>query len=435
MENYCAAIYCRLSKDDDQKGESVSIGTQKSMLTDYCDEHGFLVYDIYIDDGYSGTTFDRPAFQRLLTDVDNELVNMVITKDLSRLGRDYIMTGYYSEIYFPDHGVRYIALADNYDSDKLENDIAPFKNILNDMYARDISRKIKTAKRQRAKDGLFIASYTPYGYRKKSDNRNQLEIDEEAAEVVRLIYDLALGGMGTVNIAKELESRRITNPGSYKHEHGDIKFAEYYEDEPERRFAWTPTTIRTILKDEVYLGNLINLKTEVTNYKTKMRISVPPDEWIVCKDAHEAIISREEYDKVQAIISQHQCPAKFHRNNIFRGLLFCSECGHPLSIAHRKLTYHEDDSYRCMHHFYHPEACTQTHVIYHKDLHDYVLSEILALAKAMKRRNVHLGIVEYANIDKLSPEILNAVIRRIEIGHVTRKSKMKNVVKIYWKLE
>lgn len=134
MENYYVAIYCRLSKDDDQKGESVSIGTQKSMLTDYCVEHGFEVYDTYVDDGYSGTNFDRPAFQRLLTDIDNEQVNMVITKDLSRLGRDYIMTGYYSEIYFPSRGVRYIALGDNYDSDKLENDIAPFKNILNDMY-------------------------------------------------------------------------------------------------------------------------------------------------------------------------------------------------------------------------------------------------------------------------------------------------------------
>lgn len=435
MENYYVAIYCRLSKDDDQKGESVSIGTQKSMLTDYCVEHGFEVYDTYVDDGYSGTNFDRPAFQRLLTDIDNEQVNMVITKDLSRLGRDYIMTGYYSEIYFPSRGVRYIALGDNYDSDKLENDIAPFKNILNDMYARDISRKIKTAKRQRAKNGLFIGSQPPYGYRQKSDNKNQLEIDGEAAEIVQLIYTLALQGWGTVKIANELKARRILNPGSYKYEHGDTKFAQYYEDEPEHRFVWSPVTIRGILKDQVYLGHLVNLKTESVNYKTKTRRPVPQSEWIIRQNTHEAIISREDFDKVQVLISQHQCPAKLHRDNIFRGLLFCSDCGHPLSIAHRKLTYREDDCYRCMHHFYHPEACTQTHIIYHKDLYAYVLSEIQALAKAMKRRNVQSDIVEYSNIDKLTPEILNTIIKRIEIGHVSRKSKIKNIVKIYWKLE
>ena len=298
MENYYVAIYCRLSKDDDQKGESVSIGTQKSMLTDYCVEHGFEVYDTYVDDGYSGTNFDRPAFQRLLTDIDNEQVNMVITKDLSRLGRDYIMTGYYSEIYFPSRGVRYIALGDNYDSDKLENDIAPFKNILNDMYARDISRKIKTAKRQRAKNGLFIGSQPPYGYRQKSDNKNQLEIDGEAAEIVQLIYTLALQGWGTVKIANELKARRILNPGSYKYEHGDTKFAQYYEDEPEHRFVWSPVTIRGILKDQVYLGHLVNLKTESVNYKTKTRRPVSPDEWIIRQNTHEAIISREDFDKV-----------------------------------------------------------------------------------------------------------------------------------------
>ena len=158
-----AAIYCRLSKDDDQKGESVSIGTQKSMLSDYCNEHGVEIYDYYVDDGYSGTNFNRPAFKRLLEDIDSELINMVVTKDLSRLGRDYIMTGYYSEIYFPSRQVRYVALSDNFDTENIENDIAPFKNILNDMYARDISRKIKAAKRQHAKNGMFVAC-SMHGY-------------------------------------------------------------------------------------------------------------------------------------------------------------------------------------------------------------------------------------------------------------------------------
>ena len=163
---YRAGLYCRLSKDDDQDGESISIGTQRAILTDYCATHNYEIHKIYVDDGYSGLNFDRPGFQELLSDIESGAVNLVITKDLSRLGRDYIMTGYYSEVYFPSKGVRYIAIADDFDSLKQDNDIAPFKNILNYLYARDISRKIRNAKRQRVKQGLFIGSQTPYGYRR-----------------------------------------------------------------------------------------------------------------------------------------------------------------------------------------------------------------------------------------------------------------------------
>ena len=428
-----AAIYCRLSKDDDQKGESVSIGTQKSMLSDYCNEHGVEIYDYYVDDGYSGTNFNRPAFKRLLEDIDSELINMVVTKDLSRLGRDYIMTGYYSEIYFPSRQVRYVALSDNFDTENIENDIAPFKNILNDMYARDISRKIKAAKRQHAKNGMFVASQPPYGYKPDSSNRHRLVVDDEAAEVVRLIYNLALQGLDTVKIAHELDARKILTPKLYKSDHNDGKSTQHQAAES-LSSNWSSATVRAILKNKVYLGDIYNIKTESVSYKTKQRRNIPADEWVVGKNTHEPIINRDDYDKVQEIIAQHQCPAKFHRENIFRNLLFCSDCGHPLSIAHRKLTYYEDDCYRCTQHFYHPSECSQTHIIYHKPLSDFVLNELHALAKAMKRRNVQSAIVDCENIEKLTPEILRSVINRIEIGHVTKKSKMKKIVKIYWKL-
>ena len=205
---YRTALYCRLSKDDDQSGESISIGTQRAILEDYCRERGYPIHKVYIDDGYSGTNFNRPGFQELLDDVERGVVNLVITKDLSRLGRDYIMTGYYSEIYFPSKGVRYIAVADNFDSLKNDNDIAPFKNILNDMYARDISRKIKNAKRQRAKNGLQRLAQPPYGYRMNPDAPSRLIIDPEPAEVVRLIFSLTLEGMGQIAITKELAARK-----------------------------------------------------------------------------------------------------------------------------------------------------------------------------------------------------------------------------------
>lgn len=224
---YIAGLYCRLSKDDEQSGESVSIGTQRSILTDYCQNHGYAIYKVYTDDGYSGLNFNRPGFKELLEDVERGAVNMVITKDLSRLGRDYIMTGYYSEMFFQAKGVRYIALADDVDSLKGTNELAPFKNILNEMYARDVSKKVKNAKRQRAKQGLFIGSQAPYGYAKDPCNRNQLIVDPEGAEVVSQIFSMALEGLGSVAIASELESKKIPTPAVYKYRHGDQRFARY----------------------------------------------------------------------------------------------------------------------------------------------------------------------------------------------------------------
>ena len=202
MENttYKVGIYCRLSKDDPQEAESSSIVTQKAILLDYCAAQNYEVHKVYVDDGYSGLNFNRPAFQELLADVERGVINMVLTKDLSRLGRDYIMTGYYSEIYFESKGARYIALADDFDSLKKNNDLAPFKNILNDMYARDISKKIKNAKHQRAKQGLFVGSQTPYGYRVEVNNRKCLLVDPEAAEVVRIIFTLASQDFGDCKI-------------------------------------------------------------------------------------------------------------------------------------------------------------------------------------------------------------------------------------------
>jgi site-specific DNA recombinase len=218
---YNAAIYCRLSKDDEQAGESISIGTQKSMLESYCREQGFLVYDYYIDDGYSGLNFNRPGFERMLNDIDNGKVNLVITKDLSRLGRDYIQTGYYTEVYFSRKHVRYIALNDRFDSMRDDNDIAPFKNILNDMYAKDLSRKVKAAKRQRAKNGYYISAQAPYGYKVNPANKNQLVVDDEPASVVKEMFRLALAGNSTVQITKILTERKILIPSFYKAKNGD----------------------------------------------------------------------------------------------------------------------------------------------------------------------------------------------------------------------
>ena len=429
---YHAALYCRLSKDDDQSGESISIGTQRAILEDYCREQGYPIHKVYIDDGYSGTNFNRPGFQELLDDVERGAVNLVITKDLSRLGRDYIMTGYYSEIYFPSKGVRYIAVADNFDSLKNDNDIAPFKNILNDMYARDISRKIKNAKHQRAKNGLQRLAQPPYGYRMNTDAPSRLIIDPEPAEVVRLIFSLALDGLGQIAITKELTARKIIAPSVYKHRQGDSRFSGYGPVTDGDPCRWSSATIGSILRNPVYTGDLLLLKTEVVNHKTGQTAVVPEDRRVVIPNAHEPIISRDIFEQAAKIRAEHCCPARMGRENLFRGLLFCDCCGHPLTLSRKKLKDREVDIYLCTHHNRRPDECPKTHIIYHEVLYPHVLEQIRALARSMKRRKVNSSICNFTDIAKLTPEILWTVVQRIEIGHISNKAKSGKMIYIHW---
>ena len=433
-KQYKAGLYLRLSKDDENAGESTSIGTQRGILTDFCVQHGYEIIETYIDDGYSGLNFLRPGFARLLEDIESGRINMVITKDLSRLGRDYIMTGYYSEIYFQAKGVRYIALADNVDSLKGPNEIAPFKNILNDMYAQDISKKIKNAKHQRAKNGVYIGSDAPYGYKKDQDSVN-LVVDHEAAETVRLIFSLSQMGYGSVTIANELKRRKIQTPSYYKYQNGKQRYARFSSVVNNEPYSWCTTTVNQILSNPVYTGTLINLKTEIINCKTKARIRVPEDQRIVIPYAHPWIIPQELFDEVAAIRAKVTCTANSRRFNLFRGKLFCECCGHPLSISKKQLLRGTVDMYLCMHHYSNPEVCPQTHRIYHDMLYPYVLQQIRSFAASMKRRKVNSHLSNYADIVELTPEILDDVIERIEIGHVGRKSKPGSVIHIYWKLQ
>lgn len=430
---YTAGLYLRLSKDDDGRNESVSIGTQRDILTDYCNENGFSIHRAYIDDGYSGLNFDRPDFKEMLDDIDRGIINMVITKDLSRLGRDYIMTGYYTEIYFQSKGVRYIALADDVDTLKGHNEIAPFKNILNDMYAQDISKKVKNAKHQRAKQGLYIGSDAPYGYL-RDPATGKLVIDPEAVETVKLIFSLAQTGYGSVAIAKELKRRQIETPSYYKYRNSKTRYSRFpsvVNDEP---YAWGFAAISHILANPVYTGVLVSLKTEVISCKTKERIQVPRDQRIVIPNAHEAIIPKEQFEEVAALRAKVGCTALNKRLNLFRGKLFCECCGHPLSISKRQLLSGPTDIYLCMHHYHRPDVCPQTHRVYHDMLYPYVLQQVRSFATSMKRRKVNSHLANYTDIEELTPEILDNVIERIEISHVTKKSKPGSVIHIYWKL-
>lgn len=328
------------------------------MLEQFCYDHHFDIVDFYIDDGYSGLSFQRPAFQRLLEDIDNGLIDIVITKDLSRLGRDYIMTGYYTDIYFDRMNVRYIAINDDIDTFRGDNDIAPFKNILNDMYAKDISRKIKSAKRQRALKGYYISGQPPYGYRVDPENHHHLVIDENVADVVRMIFQLASGGMTAEKIAAQLTGKQIIPPSAYKVQMGDTRFTQYADKK-----EWTQVTVNQILHNRVYEGTMVNHKSEVVNYKTKAHRSIPEKEQIIMENTHEAIISPELWEKVQDQLKKRAKVRKHQFDNWFANKVFCSECGSALTVNTKKSGNHEIHILRCWNHFEHPERCRHHHAI------------------------------------------------------------------------
>ena len=421
---YSTAVYCRLSKDDEQAGESVSIETQKMMLENFCHERGFPIYAIYADDGYSGLNFNRPAFTRLLEDIDNGKVNLVITKDLSRLGRDYIQTGYYTDAYFSRKRVRYIAVNDGIDTNRDDNDIAPFKNILNDMCAKDLSRKVKSAKRQRAYKGYYISAQAPYGYKVDSTNRNRLIVDEEAAAVVKEIFCLSLAGNSLSQISRILTARQIVTPGVYKVQNGDIRFSRYQQGK-DSLFSWCYQTVRAILRDQVYTGDMVNHKVEITNYNTKECVRVPKEQRIVVADRHEPLVSREDYERVQTLISLRHRPKKHDFDNVFKDLTFCAECGHRMTLMMKPLKSGPTPLIRCTHHYTNPEDCKHNHAIYYEDLYGEVLKRVRSIASKMQSgellERIQKQRTKRVKTDKLIAEQAKASKRLTVLKRIIKK--------------
>jgi len=399
---YKAAIYCRLSKDDEQSGDSVSIETQKMMLTKFCRDQTIEIFDIYVDDGYSGLNFNRPSFKRLIQDLEDRKFNTVITKDLSRLGRDYIQTGYYIDIYFTSKRIRYIAVNDGIDTKNENNDIAPFKNILNDMYAKDISRKIKSAKMQRAQNGLHISGQTPYGYKVNPYNRNQLIVDEEAAPVVKLIFQLAEDGNSFSEISRILESQKYITPSAHKAMQGDTRFIKA-AGTGEEMYKWSYQTVRTILNNPVYVGDMVNHKVEVVNYKTKERVRVPPEEQIIVPNMHEAIIERELFNRIKPKVSNKRSP-NHQYENIFKGIIFCEECGTKMQLIYTRVRQNQKLQFRCIKHFADKSRCTHNHSIFYNDL----ICEIKKQLKSMIED--YIGSDEYLELCKA---ITNCIYSKI----------------------
>ena len=377
-----AALYCRLSVDDGRLGESVSIGSQKILLEQYCKDHAITEYEIYDDDGYSGTNFDRPSFQRMYEDIKNGLIDTVIVKDQSRFGRSYIEVGMYVE-QFKELGVRFIAVSDNYDSIKNDNDMMfPMRNVLNDYFAREASIKTKCAKKAKAKAGQYIGSRPPFGYKLDPNDRHHLIIDEPAAETVRRIFRMAAQGIGYNKTAKIFREEKVLTPIAYFNLHNpDYYGSDYWRKE----FDWHVTSIRVILENEVYLGKLIYGKQKSKSMKSKQKVKCPREDWIVVENCHEPIITQELWDSAHRMLSAKRRPTMTGEVQMFAGLLYCADCGHALTYSQKKRndgTYH--GAYSCWLYKTHGKEYCASHYITYDVLYDLVLKDLRRVLKAYR---------------------------------------------------
>lgn len=373
--NNCrAGIYVRLSREDEAAGESASIANQKDFLTQYVRAKGWELAGIYQDDGFSGTDFDRPGFKSMLEAIENKKINTVVTRDLSRLGRDYIGTGFYLEKYFPEHGIRYIAVNDGIDtfSTGAGDDMTPFRAVINDMYARDISKKVRSVFENKRQNGEFIGSFAPYGYKKHPLDRNRLVVDEEAGQVVRLIFDLFIKGHGYSGISRILNGMGIPCPAIYKSSTCN------YRNPKLKAGMWTHETVRKILLNPTYAGDMAQGKYKKVGYKVNKQINVPADSWVVVRDKHPAIVDRHIYEEVQEIIKQKPgycgSEAKAH---LLGGMVYCGECGARMTFHNVKgRSYCICSSYRR----FGKNSCS-SHSVQEEALEEYVCNRLGSLAK------------------------------------------------------
>ena len=390
--DYHVALYIRLSKEDENEGPSESVTNQKSLLNEFVQQHRLSVYDTYIDDGWSGTNFDRPDFQRMLGDIEDRKVNMVITKDLSRLGRDYIMTGHYMERYFPEKQVRYISLLDGIDTgvESTANDITPFRAIMNDMYAKDISRKIKSVKRDKQRKGQFIGGKPVYGYKMHPTEKNKIVIDKEAAPTVRRIFGMALEGMSCRQIATQLNAEGVPTPAAYAGLPAP-KSGPYTG-------LWSSERISEMLQNETYIGNMVQGRSVKLSYKSRKCLHQARENWVVVENTHEPLIDREAFEKVQVLVASRKHTRSRTYDFLLKGLIFCYECGCPLAVLNRKNAAGEDVLYfvcRTYQRFTKAGVCT-CHSIKEKTVTDAVIAKVREVCEACLNPDDLLSVAQRA---------------------------------------
>lgn len=378
------ALYCRLSRDDGSDAESNSISTQKLILSKYASEHGFAQTRFYIDDGYSGANFDRPGFKRLVADAEAGQIGTVICKDMSRFGRDYLNVGLYTEMRFPELGIRFIAVNDGVDSaDDSTSDFTPFRNIINEWYCRDVSKKIKASMKARAAVGKHLTAYAPYGYRKSESDKNQWLIDEEVADVVRDIFRLFISGMGAAEIANVMNERGILPPREYKERKGFPNRGRRLNIE-NAPVLWRNTAILRILDDYGYAGHTVSCRTESVSYKSKKHAAIPKENWFITRNTQEPIVDEDTWQTAHRLREQQgrRRPAVVHDKGPLNRFLFCSDCGNPLHFHHCPRLKNTNGTFSCSYHTeYH--LCT-AHYIHRNVVEEAVLANLQAVTSMAK---------------------------------------------------
>ncbi len=419
-EKYSVAIYVRLSKEDNEKAKggdaSESIKNQTAMLINYVMEQKLSLYRIYTDDGYSGTNTDRPAFQEMIQDIEDKKVNMVLTKDFSRFGRDRIAFGYYTERYFPENGIRYIAIADDYDNINGCNDSsAAIKSLFNEMHAADTSRKVTNIKRFKQKQGLFIGGKAPYGYMKSPNEKNKIIIDDYAAGIVRYIFKLALEGMSCRQIAVKLNDDNIPTPAQYAKINLSVKGP--YSG------RWSSERVSDMLQNEVYIGNMVQGRIRKVSYKSKKCKKLPREEWTVVENTHEPIIDKEAFKKVGELIKSRNHTRSCTYDFPLKGLIFCHECGYPLGVMKRKLSGDKDVLYfvcRTYQRFTQDSQCT-CHCVRVEDVTTAVTERVRMICKQ------YLKCIDFNKLSSKAELQIHEELKKRDKDLVTLKATLQSI--------
>lgn len=403
-DNKITALYCRLSQEDDLQGESNSITNQKAILKKYADDNGFTNTEFFVDDGYSGTNFNRPDWQRLVSLIDEGRIGTIIVKDMSRLGRDYLQVGMYTEMVFPNNDIRFIAINNGVDSaNQVDNDMTPFINIFNEFYAKDTSKKIRAVFKAKGNSGKHLTTNVPYGYLKDPADKNHWIIDEEAAEVVREIFRLCIAGYGPTQIAGELEKRQIDLPSVHLGKMGIASPAKPNAPSP---WSWDDSTIARILTRQEYLGHTVNFKTHIKSFKTKKQVRNDPSEWVVFENTHEAIIDQETFDIVQRIREGRRRPTPMGEMPILSGMLFCADCDSKLYQCRANGWTHEQEYFVCANYRKKSKDVCTSHQIHNVQVEEILLNEIRRVtALAREREDEFVRMVMQKNEKELNRQL------------------------------
>lgn len=427
--NKITALYCRLSQEDALAGESNSISNQKSMLLTYAKEHRFPNPTFFVDDGYSGTNFDRPGFQAMLDEIVAGNVAVCITKDLSRLGRNSSLTGLYTNFTFPEHGVRYIAINDDFDTsdpNSVNNDFAGIKNWFNEFYARDTSRKIRAVTKAKGEKGVPLTTNIPYGYKKDPDNPKHWVIDEEAAQVVRRIFDMCMEGRGPSQIANQLTAEKVLNPTAYKSKEG-ITTRTSTSANP---YHWNSSTVVHVLERREYTGCIVNFKTYTNSIWDKKQRQNPEEKQAVFENTHKAIIDESVFEKVQIIRQNRHRKTKTGKSSMFSGMLYCADCGEKMYFCASNNSKFEQSFFECSVHHKHRDKC-KVHFIRSVVLEDLVQTHMNAVVSYVIRYEQHFRKVMTEKLQVESEEKLRVWKKQLSQNEKRIAELDRLFIKIY----